>query len=318
VVFRRLFDDSHLLCSLLNALLDPPPAEQLTELLILSTHVAGPLADDKEVVLDLRAETRSGRTFHIEVQVRSFVAYPERMLYYWAGIYHGQLEVGDAYGTLQPVISVHLLGFTLLPHDEKYRHYHHVFELLERRTGYRLTDQLQLHTVEMRKFGLDLSTLATPEEKWLYYLRHGDQMTPTEVHELAMSDIEKAEEQLKVISQDRILRAQYEARMKAARDALSWQKDHIAKWQAEGRAEGERLGLDKGRAEGRAEGERLGLDKGRAEGERVRLRESILDLCDAFSIPVSAERRAWLDTLDLTQLDQLRHHLKQSRSWPAH
>src|SRR5882757_6497132 len=83
VVFRRLFEDIQLLISLLNALLHLPPDRRLTSLTILSTKVAGPLADDKEVVLDLRAQTQDGRQFHIEVQIRAFVSYPERMLFYW-------------------------------------------------------------------------------------------------------------------------------------------------------------------------------------------------------------------------------------------
>jgi type I site-specific restriction endonuclease len=120
-------------------------------------------------------------------------------------------------------------------------------------------------------------------------LRHGHRMTSAEVHELAMSDIEKAEEQLQVISQDRILRAQYEARMKAERDAIAWEQDHIDQW--------------------REEGERIGIEIG--------LRQAILDMSDLLGIAVSGERREWLETLDLGQLEQLRTQLKQTRAWPA-
>ena len=52
----------HLLCPLLNALLDLPYDSRLTELTIQPSQMAGPLHDDKEVVLDIRARTATGCT----------------------------------------------------------------------------------------------------------------------------------------------------------------------------------------------------------------------------------------------------------------
>lgn len=89
VVFRRLFDQPHLLASLLNALLGLPEGQRIAVLNILPTQLHGPLADDKEVVLDLRATCQNGRQFHIELQVRPYPFYVARSLFYWAGMYHG-------------------------------------------------------------------------------------------------------------------------------------------------------------------------------------------------------------------------------------
>src|SRR5438128_1675904 len=100
VVFRRLFEDPPRLCKLLNALLHLPEGRQLVALTLLPGQLIGPLSDDKEVVLDLRARTEEGRQLHVEVQIRSFAAYAERMLYYWAGMYHGQLAAGQGYRRL--------------------------------------------------------------------------------------------------------------------------------------------------------------------------------------------------------------------------
>jgi len=50
-VFRRLFDeenDCRLLICLLNAILAYPAGQRISQLTLLRTHVAGPLADDKE------------------------------------------------------------------------------------------------------------------------------------------------------------------------------------------------------------------------------------------------------------------------------
>jgi predicted transposase/invertase (TIGR01784 family) len=97
VVFRRLFDEDkgcHLLICLLNAILAYPDGQRISQLTLLRTHVAGPLAADKEVVLDVHAEAENGNRFHVEVQVSSHPSYSERMLFYWASMYAGQLESG--------------------------------------------------------------------------------------------------------------------------------------------------------------------------------------------------------------------------------
>src|SRR5438445_680724 len=96
-----------------------------------------------------------------------------------------------------------------------------------------------------------------------------------------MSEIEKAEEQLRIISQDRALRAQYEARMKAQRDAIAWEKDHEDKWKAEGK------------------------------------REALLTACELLGIVVSPERSAELALLNLERLDQLLQQIKKDRVWPT-
>ena len=67
VVFRRLFDEEngcHLLVSLLNAILAYPAGRRIKTLSLLRSQVSGPLADDKEVILDIRAQAEDGSLFH--------------------------------------------------------------------------------------------------------------------------------------------------------------------------------------------------------------------------------------------------------------
>src|SRR4051812_3856365 len=112
IVFRRLFDEENgcrLLRCLLNAILKYPAGQRIAKLTLLRNHVAGTLSADKEVILDIRAEAEDERVFHIEVQVASHPCYSERILYYWAGIYAGQLASGQGYAKLRAVVSLHIL-----------------------------------------------------------------------------------------------------------------------------------------------------------------------------------------------------------------
>lgn len=143
------------------------------------------------------------------------------------------------------MVGVHFLYFHLLPRDERFQGYHHVFELRERHTGHRLTDHLELHTLEMMKFSPEQTALRDPEQKWLFFLKHGHEMTTEEVRALGVPEIVEADRRLTMISQDRILQVQYEQRLKAERDAFAYAED---RWKT-----GKKEGLKEGKKEAMAE-----------------------------------------------------------------
>ena len=64
-----------------------------------------------------------------------------------------------------------------------------------------------------------------------------------------------------------------------------------------------------------AEGRQEGVQQGRQEGLQQGLLHAILDLCEVLGIELTAERKAQIEQLDLTQLSQLRTHLKSTRTW---
>ena len=267
-IFRRLFNEEngcHLLICLLNAILAYPAGRRISRLSLLRTHVAGPLIDDKEVVLDVRAEAEDGRQFHIEVQVSSHPGYRERILFYWAGMYAGQLEAGQGYGDLRAVVSVHIMFFRLFK-DRRHAAYHHVFRLRADQDDAVLSPQLKLHTVEMTKFP-DLRE-GQSGEKWLYWLKHGHEMTEQEVAQLGVPEIIEAERKLAMISQDRQIRVDYERRRMAHHDAVS-----------------------QGRESWLNEGKRLGID----EGKHAALVDALVAVLKARGFAVSDELRAHID-----------------------
>ena len=71
--------------------------------------------------------------------------------------------------------------------------------------------------------------------------------------------------------------------------------------------------VDRVRGEAQREVERI-----QAEAERARegLRESLVDLCEAYGVELTEERRAHLAELDLTGLEALRARLRRDRAWP--
>ncbi len=59
------------------------------------------------------------------------------------------------------------------------------------------------------------------------------------------------------------------------------------------------------------------VDKGLEKGLEKGLREAILDLCEAWGVPVSAGHREQLQGMDLDGLRVLKEQLKRTRTWSA-
>jgi hypothetical protein len=84
---------------------------------------------------------------------------------------------------------------------------------------------LELHTIELKKFRLGPSDLSDPLERWSYFLQHGGSLDPGNLPaNLATAPIERAMEELKMLTQDEIQRHKYEDRFRAQLDENSREK----------------------------------------------------------------------------------------------
>ena len=84
----------------------------------------------------------------IEIQLQGNLRFPERILYYWAANYSKLLKHGERYDELTPVISINLLNFNL----DKTKNIHSCYMLYEMNNKKLLTDHLQIHIIELKKF----------------------------------------------------------------------------------------------------------------------------------------------------------------------
>jgi predicted transposase/invertase (TIGR01784 family) len=178
--------------------------------------------DDKLSILDIKARDQSGRLFNIEMQLVVNPSLRRRFLYYWARLYSSQLHAGQEYEKLRPVISIFFLDGILFPDSEDY---HLPFTLFNQKSKITYSDHLQIHIFQLVNFRKTASELSDPLEKWIYFLNNGKDL---EVEELPASlqepQIQEAVRTLHMLTQDELERERYEAREKARRDAISWQK----------------------------------------------------------------------------------------------
>ena len=157
-VFRALLaDPDHVdrLVDFLNAVLQRPSA-------IVSVQLRNPIqpsefVDDGQIVVDVIATDAAGQVFQVEMQSWNHAALRERMLYAWATLYKAQLEKGDKYTELRPVVSIWIMD------ENTFRGatgFHHRFRVRDDAGILELSSHLELHVLELDRWRQrpDLST----------------------------------------------------------------------------------------------------------------------------------------------------------------
>lgn len=228
------------LIGLLHAVLNPPPNEQIAEVELLNPFTEKASAEEKLAVLDIKARDQSGRQYNVEMQMLGYASLPQRALFYWSKLYSQQITRGDRYDRLRPTIAICFVNSVLFPGVPGH---HACFRLMEVNYGVVLTDDIQIHVVELPKFGTPADKLATPLDAWLYFLRHAAelevQMLP---NALDTPEIRQALASLAMLAETGSEREIYEGRLKALRDEHARLSDTRTKALAEGLARGKLIG----------------------------------------------------------------------------
>ncbi|MDY6291209.1 MAG: Rpn family recombination-promoting nuclease/putative transposase, partial [Succiniclasticum sp.] len=187
-------------------------------------------------------------------------------------------EKGEKYSALNRTVVISILSYNLFP-DEVWPEYHSSFAVLNTKDlKHKLTDDLEIHFIELPKWHKGDIEKMNRLEHWLAYL--SPKTTNEERRRLAMKDpaIQKVMEAEKVFLADPDCITAYEQHEKYLRDMAAMKEyDEEVGWER-----GHAAGLTEGRAAGLAEGRAAGL----AEGE-MRAKESLIIKCHRNHMPVS-------------------------------
>ncbi|MEI0477758.1 Rpn family recombination-promoting nuclease/putative transposase [Brachyspira pulli] len=165
--------------------------------------------NDKETIVDVKCITQNGSVVIIEIQLQGNSRFPERILYYWASNYSKLLKQGKKYDSLTPVISINLLNFNLDDEDN----IHSCYMIYDTNNKKLLTDHLQIHIVELKKFQYNL--LKPDLNCWLKFFTMKDKDNKEEI----MSDLVKEKPIMEEVQRkynnfikDRIMMNEYDKR----------------------------------------------------------------------------------------------------------
>ncbi|MFP4124724.1 MAG: Rpn family recombination-promoting nuclease/putative transposase [Coleofasciculus sp.] len=170
--FKKIFGSEQskdILVSFLNALLyEARPV--IEDLQIINPYLAPRIRGVKDTYLDVKAKLEDGTTVIIEMQVLNVEGFEKRILYNAAKAYSIQLDSGEDYKLLEPVIALTITDFEMFNNLDKIIS-RFVLKEKEYLVDY-LSYDIELVFVELPKFNKRLEELETLTDKWIYFLKN--------------------------------------------------------------------------------------------------------------------------------------------------
>jgi predicted transposase/invertase (TIGR01784 family) len=193
IAFKKIFGNEkkkEILISFLNAVLDLKGTFEIQTIEILNPYQIPHLMDLKESSLDVRATDKRGVTFIVEMQMESKSFLHQRFSFYVAKAYSSQIEKAVDYPKLKPVIFIGVFNFS--PFDNEHYLSHHL--TLNCETLSCNLAQMEYYFIELPKFTKTESELVTILDKWVYFIKHAEDLEMIPEHAKQMHALETAYE----------------------------------------------------------------------------------------------------------------------------
>ncbi|MEZ2230705.1 Rpn family recombination-promoting nuclease/putative transposase [Microcoleus sp.] len=177
--FKKIFGSSEskdILISFLNAIIyeGNPTIEDLE---IIDPNLPPTVEGLKDSSLDVKAKLTDGTLVIIEMQVLNVESFGQRILYNAAKTYASQLQKGQGYRMLRPVIALTITDFEMFKNSNNLISR---FVYKEEISNLPYPDNdLKLVFVELPKFTKTVDRLETLADKWLYFMKYA--VTITEI-----------------------------------------------------------------------------------------------------------------------------------------
>lgn len=233
-VFKKLFAQApDLLAELINAVREDQPPVTVIE--VLNPTIDPQELTGKCIVLDVLAQDGDGQRYNIEMQVRRYDAWSARSAYYLARMLTQQLDSGEDYRKIRPVIGIHLLNFNLFQQPEQRNQAVWCFEMRDRdQPGVLLGNELQLNLIELPKadsLGLVSSRLAA----WVLFFEHWQEEST--MANIAYTPVQQALQRVRDLSADDETRRQAFVRERALHDEVTLLREATERGLKKGKAE---------------------------------------------------------------------------------
>ncbi len=171
-VFKAILgseENKNLLIHFLNAILEPEKGSLIKDVLITNPYNEREFIGDKLTIVDVKAIDEKGVHYQIEIQLAIHAALIARILYTWSSLYRSQIQEGEHYQKLKPVISIWILDGTLFENVEAY-HLH--FSAYDKRQKMELSDHFSIHVLQLPKWE-SKETITTEKDRWIYLFKEG-------------------------------------------------------------------------------------------------------------------------------------------------
>ncbi len=286
--FKKVFGSEKstaILIDFLNAVLEYPTERAILELTIVDPYQIPMIKGMKDTYVDVKARLADGRQVIIEMQVLNVQGFEQRILFNAAKSYSLQLQKGEDYTLLNPVIALTLTDFQLFDTPDLTSR----FKLIEKQHLLEYGDDIELIFIELPKFTLEESQLQTAKDRWLYFVKNAGSLKFIPDNLAREQHIHQAFDIANLASlTDEELEAQ-EKRF----DFIRLQRGAIKKAQIDGLEQGLEQGLEIGRKEGLEKGLELGKQR-----MALDIAKQLFDVLDDSTIAA----KTGLSEIEVTQL----------------
>ena len=254
--FKKIFgspQSKDILINFLDALLYEGKSV-IQDLTILDPYQVPRIRGIKESYLDVKALLADGQTVIIEMQVLNVLGFKKRVLYNAAKSYSAQLEVGDDYALLNPVIALTITDFEMFSDSERDVSRNSLNAVNDIKD---YSNDLELVFAELPKFRKEVSQLSTLADKWLYFLKEAERLKsvpPNLDQEPAIHDA------FEVARQSHLTKEELDI-LERQSFFIQDNKNSIRLGVMQGKAEGRKEGLEEGDKQARIEIARSLKDK---------------------------------------------------------
>ncbi len=176
IAFRKIFGNENkkiILISFLNAVMKLKGKDVIEDVEILNPYQLPIIKNLKASIIDVKAKDKKGKTYIIEMQVAEPDGLDKRLLYYASKEYSQQIESGEQYTELKPVIFIGIFDFKFTS-GEKYLSHHAVCDVED---GERAILDMDFYFIELPKFVKPLKELTEITDKWIFFIKEAENLT---------------------------------------------------------------------------------------------------------------------------------------------
>ena len=268
--FKKVFGSEQstaILIDFLNAVLEYPPEHAIQDLTIVDPYQIPLIKGMKDTYVDVKARLANGKQVIIEMQVLNVKGFEQRILFNAAKSYSLQLQKGQDFNLLNPVIALTLTDFKMFDTEDLTSR----FKLIEKQHLLEYSDDIELIFIELPKFNLSEAELATAKDRWLYFVKNAGSLTLIP-ESLAIEP--KIHQAFDIANEAGLSDEELEAQHRRF-DFIWLQKNSIQKALDDGRVIG--------KLEGKEEGIEIGMELGRKAGV-IAVAKQLLDMLDDAAI----------------------------------
>ncbi|HMW08731.1 MAG TPA: Rpn family recombination-promoting nuclease/putative transposase [Leptospiraceae bacterium] len=175
VAFRKIFGNEAkkvILISFLNSVLNLEGERKIIDLEFRNTFQLPKIVGLKSSVIDVKVKDQTGTTYIVEMQLSEVSGFDKRVQYYVSKEYASQIEKGDEYSKLTPVVFIGILEFEYFEGNNYLtRHL-----ILNKETLKNELKDINFNFIELPKFKKELKECKTLTDKWIYFIKNAESL----------------------------------------------------------------------------------------------------------------------------------------------